>query len=141
MTAINSVIFVGRLAGDVTLRTSDSGTTVAKFRLAVDRPHTKDKVDFFDMAAFNKTAETIEKYLSKGDQIAAECTAQTNEYTDKDGNKRYSVGFVVNRFDFGAKKGGNGSAEKSNAEDNKTALSGSDSSEWSSIPDDEDLPF
>lgn len=139
---MNICIFMGRVASDITVRTTDNRTlAAANFCLAVRRPFTSDKTEFFYMTAFGKTANMLEKYVSKGDQITAECTAQTNEYSDKDGNKRYSVGFVVNRFDFGAKKGGNGSIGKSNADDNKTSQSGSDSSEWSSIPNDDDLPF
>lgn len=138
---MNNCIFVGRMASEVTVRTSNSGTLVANFRFAVQRPYTKDKVDFFNLTAFGKTADAIERYVSKGDQIAVECSAQADEYTDRDGNKRYAVSFIVNRFDFGAKKSGSGSDGRNNADGGKTAQNGSDGTEWDSIPDDDDLPF
>ena len=138
---MNNCILMGRIASDVTVRTANSGTAVANFRLAVQRPYTKDKVDFFSLTAFGKTAETLERYVAKGDSIAAECTAQTDEYTDKDGKKHSTVIFVVNRFDFGAKKSLGGSGGKINGTASETAENGSDGSETGTFPGDDDLPF
>ncbi len=138
---MNNCILMGRIASDVTVRTANSGTTVANFRLAVRRPFSKDKTDFFNLTAFGKTAETLERYVAKGDSIAAECTAQTDAYTDRDGNKHSVVAFIVNSVDFGAKKGSGGSGGKDIGIDADAPVNGSDGLETGTFPDDDDLPF
>lgn len=138
---MNNCILMGRIASDVTVRTANSGTTVANFRLAVRRPFSKDKTDFFNLTAFGKTAEMLEKYIAKGDSAAFECSAQTDAYTDRDGNKRSAVVFIVNSVDFGAKKGSGSSGGKDVGIDADTPANGSDGSGTGTFPDDDDLPF
>ena len=84
----------------------DAGnTTIAKNVLAVRRDF-KDKqtgqyeTDWIPLTAFGKTAEIMIQHLSKGSKIEVVGKLQTNNYTDKDGNKRTSYDVIVNMFGF-----------------------------------------
>ena len=95
---MNKVVLLGRLTKDIEIR--QAGTTdVARFTLAVNRPFKKDETDFLNCVAFGKTAETLEKYVKKGQQLAINGRIQVSNY-EKDGEKRYSTDIVVEGFDF-----------------------------------------
>lgn len=100
---MNTVQLLGRIARDIEVRYTQSGTAVARFSVAVDRP-TKDgqerTADFPSVVAFGKTAETIEKYFAKGARIGITGRLQTGSYKDKDGRTVYTTDVVVTGFDF-----------------------------------------
>ena len=62
---MNKVTLSGRLTRDVETRRSQSGMALARTGIAVDRPTKNKEVDFFNLAAFDKTAEIMGKYCSK----------------------------------------------------------------------------
>lgn len=98
---MNKVVLVGRLTKDPELRyAAGSGIPTSRFTVAVNRQGKKDEADFINCVAFNKTAETIAQYLTKGRQIAIAGRIQTNSYTSDDGTKRYTTGVVVETFEF-----------------------------------------
>lgn len=99
---MNDCVFYGRLTKDVELRYSQSNTAVGRFSIAVNRQYQNGdkKVDYFNMVAFGKPAETIEKYFRKGSRIVVHCRAQQEDYTNRDGQKVNTVGFVVDSFSF-----------------------------------------
>ena len=90
---LNKVILIGRTTRDVDFRRTSSGTPVATFTLALDNRFVlkdgKPTTDFINCVAWNKTAETMEKYVKKGAMIAVEGRIQTRNYEKKDGNKVY----------------------------------------------------
>ena len=97
---MNKVILTGRLTKDVDLRTVQStGNSVAKFTIAVNRDFKKDETDFINCTAFGKTAETIERFFTKGRPIMITGRIQVSSY-DKDGQKRYSTDVIVDNFEF-----------------------------------------
>ena len=97
---MNKVILTGRLTKDVDLRTVQStGNSVAKFTIAVSRDFKKDETDFINCTAFGKTAETIERFFTKGRPIMITGRIQVSSY-DKDGQKRYSTDVIVDGFEF-----------------------------------------
>lgn len=100
---MNVATFFGRLARDPELRTTQSGTNVCNFSIAVDRSFKKEgqpTADFFNMTSFGKRAEVMAKYFKKGDQIVVSGSLQNSEYTDKNGNKRTNTQLIVNEFSF-----------------------------------------
>lgn len=104
---LNRVIMMGRLAHTPEVKDLQSGTKVARLRLAVNRDvKGQDGVeaDFFDVTAFGKTAEFAGKYFSKGRQIAVEGRLQNRQYTDKDGNNRTATQIVADRLYFADSK-------------------------------------
>lgn len=71
--------------------------------MAVDRRGRKDeerKTDYFDCVAFSGTAEFIHKYFDKGDGILVNGRMESNQWTDKDGNKRLSWALSVDDVEF-----------------------------------------
>jgi single-strand DNA-binding protein len=91
---INKVILLGRLVADPETRYTQSNIAMTRFKLAVNRQGKKEDgqptADFFQVTAWRATAEFVQKYFSKGQQVLIEGYLRNNQYTDKDGNKRYS---------------------------------------------------
>lgn len=96
---INKVFIGGRLTAAPELKTTQNGTIVLRFSVAVNRMK-KDETDFIECVAFKATAENIAKYFAKGNSIFVEGHINIDNYKDKDGNKRKSVVVIVDRFDF-----------------------------------------
>ncbi|MBA3725556.1 MAG: single-stranded DNA-binding protein [Armatimonadetes bacterium] len=90
MSSINSVTMTGRLTRDPELRTTTTGKQVVGFGIAVEKrfkpqdPNEKD-ADFFNVTAWNQTAEFVANYASKGRMIGVQGRLQTRKYTNKDG--------------------------------------------------------
>lgn len=111
---LNHIVIMGRLARDLELRRTQTGTPVASFRLAVERDF-KDKAsgeritDWIDVTAWSYTAEFVSKYFTKGRMAVVSGRLQTQEWTDRDGNKRRSVGVVADSVYWGdARREGDG---------------------------------
>lgn len=94
---MNSVNIIGNLCKETTTSSSTSGTTYLQNSIAVRRD--KDNTDFFNISAFGKVAEFIEKYFSKGSKIAITGHLQSSSY-EKDGKKVSSVAIIVDKADF-----------------------------------------
>lgn len=102
---MNQVIFMGRLTDDPKLNYSQSKEPMAisKISIAVARSYKKENevnTDFFSCTAFGSTAEFISKYFSKGDMILIVGEMRNNNYTDKNGEKRYSQEVLINKVEF-----------------------------------------
>lgn len=96
---VNKCFIGGRLTAAPELKTTQNGTIVLRFSVAVNRMK-KDETDFIECVAFKTTAENIAKYFSKGSSIFVEGHINIDNYKGKDGNKRKSVVVIVDRFDF-----------------------------------------
>lgn len=96
---MNRVILIGRLTKDPDVRYSQSGMSIARYTVAVDR-YKDETADFIPCIAFGKTAEAAEKYLSKGKRVAVAGRIQTGSYTNKDGYKVYTTDVVVENQEF-----------------------------------------
>lgn len=98
---MNRLTIIGRLTRDPEIRmTQDGQTTIARFGIAVDRRGKDQKADFFNVTAFNKTAQFAEKYLKKGTKIAIGGHLQMDEYTNKDGQKVTNVIIIADEVEF-----------------------------------------
>lgn len=132
---MNIWIGTGRLCGDVELRTTQNGKSVATYRIAVERDFKKDgqpEADFLTCVAWGGSADFASKYLRKGMKIAISGHIQTRSYDDKDGKKVYVTEIIVDRHEFCESKKVNESAEAVPAAENNFA---------EIIMDDSDLPF
>lgn len=96
---MNNVSLIGRLTKDVQERRTQSGTPVASFTLAVDRRKKEDGADFINCIAWDKVAETIAKYVHKGDLFGVTGYIQTRNY-EKDGRMIYVTEVVTTSFQF-----------------------------------------
>lgn len=99
---MNVFIAYGRICSDIELRYTANQIAVARFSIAVNRQYQNQdkKTDFLNMTAFSKIAENIERFFRKGSRIVVRCHAQQEEYTNKDGQKVNTVGFIVDSFSF-----------------------------------------
>lgn len=141
---INSVILMGRLTADPELRTTQSGISMCRFSVAVDRrvaQGAERKTDFINCVAWRQQADFISKYFHKGQMIAIEGSISTGSYTDKQGNKRTSFDVLVDRVSFTGSKsetGGQG-YQQTNA---PSAYQNSEPDDFADIaPTEDDLPF
>lgn len=136
---MNKVILIGRLTKDPELNfAAGTGTAVTRFTLAVTRPFKKDETDFINCIAFNKRAEAIAQYLTKGRQLAVTGSIRTGSYDAKDGTKRYTTDIVVDSFEFiGSNKNDNQGSNSLN-QDNFGGMNFED--EMTPV-DDGDMPF
>lgn len=98
----NRVSLHGRFTANPELKHTSSGMAVTTFYLAVDDG--KTKTNFFKCVAWTGTAETICKYFYKGKPIIVDGRLDSNNYTDKNGNKRTDVFVVVRDIYFCDKK-------------------------------------
>ena len=101
---MNKVILIGRNTKEIELKQTTSGTSVIEFNIAVKRAfknaNGEYESDFFTCVAYSKTAETISRYVNKGDQIGIEGRLQTRNYTNGEGKKIYVTEIIVENFDF-----------------------------------------
>ena len=107
---MNKAILMGRLTRDPEVRysQSDSSMAIARFSLAVDRRYKKQgdetTADFFNCTAFGKQGEFVEKYLKQGTKIVVTGRIQNDNYTNKEGQKVYSVQIMVEEIEFAESK-------------------------------------
>ena len=93
-------IFTGRATKEPTIRTNGE-TKIASFSLAVDTGFGDNrKANFFNMVAFGRAADSVDKHIRQGTKIIVQCQAQQNVWTDKDGQKHYDVNFVIQSWEF-----------------------------------------
>lgn len=102
---MNNVNIIGRFTKDMKLEYSQGGTAYLRNSIAVDRKGKDDTTDFFNVTAFGKSAEFIDKYFSKGSKVAISGHLQSDSYTSKDGKKMSSVSIIIDSVDFCEKKG------------------------------------
>jgi single-strand DNA-binding protein len=96
---MNNVSLIGRLTKDVEERRTQNGTHVVSFTLAVDRRKKEDGADFIPCIAWDKAADTIAKYVHKGDLFGVTGYIQTRNY-EKGGRMNYFTEVVTTSFQF-----------------------------------------
>lgn len=101
---INKVILSGRITKDIEIKQTPGGAMVTQFSLAVERNFAKQgeerQTDFITCVAWNKTAEFIGKFFSKGRSIAVIGQLRTRTYDDKNGVKHYVTEVFVDEAQF-----------------------------------------
>ena len=103
-TIRNKVQLIGNIGTTPEIRTLANGQSFARFSLATNETYTnKDgekvkETQWHNLVAWGKQAQIIEKYLSKGKEIAIEGKITTRNYEDKNGEKKYFTEIVVNEL-------------------------------------------
>lgn len=93
MAGFNQVTLVGRLTDLPDVRATTTGKKVAKFTLAVDK--FKEGANFFECEYWNNSADFIEKYLNKGDQVLVSGSIDQQVWQDKETGKNRSKIIVL----------------------------------------------
>lgn len=146
---MNKVILMGNLTRDPEIRYSqgENSLAIARFSLAINRRFSRQgeaDVDFFNCTAFGKTAEFVEKYFKQGSRMLLSGRVQNDNYTNKNGEKVYSVQIIAEDIEFAERKS---AADQNTGNSNFGGASQEPSSnvgdDFMNIPDgiDEGLPF
>lgn len=150
--SFNKIIIIGHLGRDPELRYTPQGDAVCDFSVAVnDRKRDKagefqDVTTWFKVTFWRKQAENASKYLTKGRQVYVEGRLQVEEWTDRDGNNRYSL--VVQGTDLhfisdrsGDERTSNSVTDNNFADDTSNIPDDKPKNDNSSPPNDDDIPF
>ncbi|MDG5490536.1 single-stranded DNA-binding protein [Psychroserpens sp. SPM9] len=103
-TLRNKVQLIGNLGNDPEIINLESGKMLAKFSIATNESYKNaegEKItdtQWHNVVAWGKTAEIIEKYVTKGKEVAIEGKLTSRSYDDKDGQKRYVTEIVCNEL-------------------------------------------
>jgi single-strand DNA-binding protein len=115
--SVNKAILVGRIGGDAESRTTQTGTPVSRFSLAMNRQWTDsgqqvhEETDWIPIVVWNK--EKLAEYLTRGARVYVEGRIQTRFYDDDAGVKRYITEVIAqNIVLLGSNGSSNGSASK-----------------------------
>ncbi len=142
---LNVVVLTGRLTADPELKTTNNGTSVCSFSIAVDRRYRSGEdrqTDFINIVAWRASAEFVSKYFKKGQMIAIEGSIQTRRYQDKDGKNRTAFEVVASNVQFADFARRDDDTTGSAPAASPVSFSNADAGDFTSIDDvDDDLPF
>ncbi len=100
----NKVQLIGNVGNDPEIKTLDGGKKVANLTIATNDSYKNEKgekveqTEWHKVVAWGKTAEIIEKYVTKGKEVAIEGKLTHRSYDDKNGEKRYITEVVVSEL-------------------------------------------
>jgi single-strand DNA-binding protein len=104
MAGVNRVILIGNLGKDPEIRSLEGGVKVANFSLATTESYKGkngekvDQTEWHNVVLWRGLAEVAENYLKKGNTIYVEGKIRTRDWTDKDGNKRYTTEIIADNM-------------------------------------------
>ncbi len=143
----NKIVLIGNLGRDPELRYTPQGDAVCDFSIAVnDRKRDKsgeyqDVTTWFRVTTWRKLAENASKYLAKGRQVYIEGRLTVDEWQDRDGKDRFTLGVTASEMQFLGGRGEEMGSGGDNVDDfNDSAKSDAGSTPQSS-PADDDIPF
>ena len=100
----NKVQLIGNLGMNPEIKILESGKKLAKFSIATNESYKNAKgekiedTQWHNLIVWGKTANIVEQYLQKGNEVAIEGKLSHRSYDDKEGNKRYITEIVVNEL-------------------------------------------
>ena len=111
---VNKVILIGNVGMDPEVRTLENGTKVARVRLATtermyDRQanETREHTEWHTITMWRGMADVVDRYVRKGSQIYVEGRLRTREWTDRDGNKRFSTEIAADNMNLLGRRNNN----------------------------------
>mgnify|MGYP002764450145 FL=1 len=131
---INKAIIMGRLTHEPELRQTGTGHSACSFSIAVNNGCGENRrTDFINCVAWNKTAEFVSRYFTKGKMIIVIGRITTRAWEDKNGKRCYATDVVADEVSFGESKG--------TASESKPSLSEAIDEGFLSVEPDDDMPF
>ena len=100
---MNRVFLIGRLSRDPELRHTTNGTAVCQINVAISRPVAQGRepeTDFINVTIWNRAAENVARYLTKGRQVAVEGRIQTRSYDNNEGKRTYVTEVIASNVEF-----------------------------------------
>lgn len=98
----NKVQLIGHVGQEPEIKTFDGGKKVVNFTLATNESYKNEKgekveqTEWHRVSAWGNVADIIEKYVTKGKEIAIEGKLTHRSYDDKNGEKRFITEVVAN---------------------------------------------
>lgn len=143
---MNTIVLLGRTTSAIELKQTQAGKSVATFSLAVKRPFTKDVTDFFNVTVWDKLAETMSKYVGKGQQICIQGYLQNRSWQDNNGNKCSATEVVASEVNFCEAKNNSEANSSPNAQNGSQGKFGYvpqayTQPNFEDVKSDDDLPF
>ena len=127
-------LVIGRLTKDIELKYTSNNKAIAELNVAINNG--KDDTTFLNITCFEKNAENVSKYCSKGDMIAIAFIIKNYKYTDKEGNNRSGFNFVANKVNFLS------TSNKNHTSDTQTSNQVNDPfADFGTEINEEDMPF
>lgn len=159
----NKVILAGRISSEIDYKETQTGKTVARFSIAVNRRTSQgQEADFFCITAWKQTADFVANYFSKGQSICIEGSLHVRKWEDNEGNPRSITEIVAENVTFVDSKSGTEDDEDDEdvkkpsksrqstatskntgkgAKTSKTVAKSTKKPRFEEIEDDYDLPF
>ena len=144
MGSVNKVFLVGNLGRDAEQRHTSGGTAVSNFSLATTDTWTdkssgqrQERTEWHRVVVWDRQAESLQPYLTKGKQICVEGRLQTREWNDRDGNKRYTTEIRADRITLLGGRGDSGGGRQDRQEPPAEVDGPGPSAELT----DDDIPF
>lgn len=145
MSSLNKAMIIGRLGQDPDIRVTQSNTTVANFSVATSQRYKdkqgsmKEETEWHRVVAWGRTAEIVQEYLKKGDQVYVEGPIQTRKWEDKEGQTRYTTEIKALGLTMLGSKNGGGNPAPAQPVAADTPVSGN--TDLNNVYEDDDLPF
>ena len=100
MASLNKVMLIGNVGADPEMRYTPNGNPVANFNMAVtyrrsSGDETANDTEWFTITCWNKTAEIVNQYLTKGQKVFVEGRFQSREYVGQDGIQRRAYEIIA----------------------------------------------
>jgi single-strand DNA-binding protein len=143
---MNKVFLIGNLTRDPELSTTQSGVSMCRFAVAVNRPFTNASgqrdVDFIDVTAWRALGENCHKYLRKGRKACVVGRIETRTY-EQEGVKKYAFGVVADEVEFLSSPDGAPQGQGDGAPRERSAAPAPEKKKVSELTplEDENLPF
>ena len=132
---MNKLTIIGNLTRDPETRTTQSGSTVCSFTVAVNRRKSQNgnqpEADFFRVSAWNQLGENCQRYLAKGRKVAVVGRVSVSTYQGNDGETRANMDVMAEDVEFLSNKG----------EEQSRQAASQPKQGYTDVTDDEELPF
>ena len=135
---MNKVFLIGNLTRDPELSETNSGVSVCRFGIAVNRGYSAQdaerQVDFFNVTAWRGTADKVARFCKKGNKVAVSGSIQLRNYEDNQGQKRTAVDIIASEVEFLTSK-------NAAQDDDYTPAAPKKKPVLEAFDDDSDIPF
>ena len=143
---VNKAILIGNVGADPEVRSLESGVKVCRIRVATTERVRKDDgwgdhTEWHNVVLWRGLADVADKYVRKGSRIYVEGPLRSNEWTDKDGNRRVTVEIIASDMKLLDRRAEGDSAPRPAAPAAPAAVPAPKPVVPPTVNDEDDLPF
>lgn len=99
--SLNKVMLIGNVGAEPEIRSTGSGTKLAKVSLATNRTYNdrsgqqQEKTEWHRLTFWDRLADLVEQYVHKGDRLYVEGRLEYSQTEDDQGHPRYWTDIIV----------------------------------------------